>query len=46
MSWTHLICGECWNTRFPEKPPVEFECGVSGDSPRCCFCGEPTTTEI
>lgn len=46
MSGEHSMCGECWNIRFPDEVPVEFECGLDENSPLCCLCGEPTTSGI
>lgn len=34
--WTHSICSECWNARYPGREPVALSAG-----PRevCCYCG-------
>lgn len=37
--WTHVICGDCWEARNPERTAHRLR------TPRtdvCCFCGQPT----
>src|SRR5260370_1158960 len=34
--WTHSICVDCWNAKFPEKKTGPHS---SGNVEVCCFCG-------
>ena len=43
-SWTHAICGSCWNERNPDRPAnIQFS---AGEREPCCFCGYMTQSGI
>lgn len=53
MSWTHLICDDCWDKKNPDLAAVTADVGFRSLEPAefgkptlCCFCSEPTRSGI
>lgn len=45
MSWTHAICGPCWNAK-PENATRQTDESGDGPNERCCWCGRFTARGI
>lgn len=42
--WTHSICPDCWDERYPNHVP--FRITVVHPKEHCCFCGKDSTAGI
>ena len=42
-SWTHAICGPCWDETNPDTTPYTVE---GSTEEKCCCCNAPTRAGI